>query len=237
MTYTVLARCPASGRLGVAIATYSLGVGGYCPFFAPGRGVVSSQAFADPSLGTLARSLLALGYAPAKVLRELEGQDPHFAYRQVGVVDATGRADCHTGARTRPWAGHEVGDGFVAMGNVLAGPATVAAIAQAFRATAGQALDERLLRALEAGRDAGGQAAADGSHLTERSAALAIYERAEHAWLDLRVDAHERAVDELRRIHGLYAPYVPYYELRAKDPPNTPPQDEWVHRLAARQGG
>ena len=228
MTYTIVARCPRTRRLGIGIATYSLGVGGYCPFVVPHRAAISSQAFADPSLGWMARNLAAIGHRPARVLTELAANDPHFNYRQVGIVDIDGRAECHTGANTRPWSGHVCDAGMAAFGNVLAGSHVVAAIAQAFRDSASAELDERLLRALEAGRDAAGQQAADGTHLTERSASLLVYADEEWPELDLRVDSHDAAVDELRRVHGAYTPYLPYYRLRAVDPPNTPAQDVWA---------
>jgi uncharacterized Ntn-hydrolase superfamily protein len=134
----------------------------------------------------------------------------------------------HTGATCRTWAGHELGEGFAAFGNVLAGAATVAAIAAAYRASAGEDLAERLLLALEAGRDAGGQAAADGTPLTERSSALSVRGEDIVNDIDLRVDLHDDAVTELRRVYTGYAPYLEYYALRARDPANTPAQDVWA---------
>ncbi len=227
MTYTVIGRCGTSGRLGIAIATYSLAVGGYCPSIRAGVGAVSTQAFVNPGLGPLALRLMALGYRAEKVMAELAESDPEFDWRQIALIDRDGGAVAHTGRNTRPWSGHVTADGVVAMGNVLAGEAVVTAIAEGFEASAGEGLDERLLRALEAGRDAGGQQGADG-HLPERSAGLLVYDRHEYALLDLRVDAHEAAVDELRRIHGVYAPYIPYYELRHRAPAETPAQDVWA---------
>ncbi|MBL6599212.1 MAG: DUF1028 domain-containing protein, partial [Alphaproteobacteria bacterium] len=91
-----------------------------------------------------------------------------------------------------------------------------------------EALDERLLRALEAGRAAGGQAAGDGSPLPERSAALIVMDRDITRDINLRVDLHDDAITELRRVHAGYAPYVDYYALRADDPANTPAQDVWA---------
>ena len=171
MTYTVIGRCGTSGRLGIAIATYSLAVGGYCPSIRAGVGAVSTQAFVNPGLGPLALRLMALGYRAEKVMAELAESDPEFDWRQIALIDRDGGAVAHTGRNTRPWSGHVTADGVVAMGNVLAGEAVVTAIAEGFEASAGEGLDERLLRALEAGRDAGGQQGADG-HLPERSAGL-----------------------------------------------------------------
>ncbi|MGZ0187556.1 MAG: DUF1028 domain-containing protein [Alphaproteobacteria bacterium] len=228
MTYTIVARCPETERLGVGIATYSLGVGGYCPFVARGVAALSTQAFANPTLGPLATEALAGGHSPAQTLSILEAADLGYAYRQVCIVGQSGDVAMHTGASCRAWAGHEVGDGFAAFGNVLTGEATVAAMAAAYRASSGQSLDQRLLSALEAGRDAGGQAGGDGSHLTERSAALIVQGQDIVEDLNLRVDLHEDAVTELRRVHAGYAPYLEYYVLRARDPANTPAQDVWA---------
>ena len=203
MTYTVIARCPRGGQLGIGIATYSLAVGGYCPAIRGGLGAVSTQAFVNLKLGTLALRLLRQGFAPAKVLAELIDDDPNFAYRQVGVVDATGRTAVHTGENTRPWSGHLTGEGYIAMGNVLAGEGVLAAMAAAFEAGPDEDLDERLLRTLEAGRDAGGQQTADGTHLNERSAAVITHGHRDYGHIDLRVDAHDTAVEELRRVHSI----------------------------------
>ena len=227
MTFTVIARCETTGQLGIGIATYSLGVGGYCPLVKTGVGALSSQAFADPRLRGPAMRLLEEGQPPASVLEALKGLDRHIDYRQIGIVGAGGAAGTWTGGTARPWAGHIVGDGYLAMGNVLAGAHVVEAIAGAFAASRTLELHERLLRALEAGRDAGGQRSTLGAHLPERSAALIIHDREEYALMDLRVDAHETAVEELRRVRDAYRPYVEYYELRVKDPPHTPPQDAW----------
>ena len=228
MTYTILAKCPETNRLGVAIATYSLGVGGYCPFFARDKAVLSTQAFANPALGPLALASLTSGRSPKQALDDLAAADPGFAYRQVSIVAADGDVAMHTGGNCRTWAGHETGDGFAAFGNVLAGEATVRAITEAYRASAGKELAERLLLALQAGHDAGGQAAADGTALPERSAALVVRGQDITRDIDLRVDLHDSAVTELRRVHAGYAPYVEYYALRANDPENTPPQDVWA---------
>lgn len=232
MTYTVIGRCPRSGRLGIGIATYSLAVGSYCPAIRAGLGAVSSQAFVNPRLAPLALNLLALGHGLARVMAELTAEDPYIAYRQIGMVDASGEVLAHTGERTRPWSGHVAGEGFLVMGNVLAGPKVLQAMADAYVARASAELDERLLAALAAGRDAGGQQAADGTHLPERSASLHLHHVGPVSELDLRVDLHDTAVDELHRVHAAYRPYLPYYELRARRPDQTPPQDVWARQQA-----
>jgi uncharacterized Ntn-hydrolase superfamily protein len=171
--------------------------------------------------------LLEEGRSPAVVLEALRELDPFLDYRQVGIVAANGTAAVWTGGSARAWAGHVVGHGYVAMGNVLAGREVVDAIAQRFEALTTLELHERILRALEAGRDAGGQQNEDGGHIPERSAVLIVHDREEYPLIDLRVDVHDTAVDELRRVYDSYRPFVEYYALRAKDPPNTPSHDLW----------
>ena len=231
-TFTVLGRCPRTRQLGVGIATYSLAVGGYCPDVRANVGAVSSQAFADPRLLPPAMSLLEMGFSAPKVIQELATSDSYFDYRQVGVVDRDGESAAHSGLKTRPWAGHIVGDGFVTMGNVLAGESVVRAMAEAYSAAPEEDLAERLMRAVEAGREAGGQ-----GRLNERSAALIVHEWEPYALIDLRVDVHDDAVTELRRAYEIYKPYVPlYYDLRVKDPPTSPNQEEWERQQRERGG-
>ena len=227
MTYTIIGRCERSGRLGLGIATYSLAVGSYCPFVAPGLAVISTQAYVNPRLGVLAMRLLGLGYSPRRVVEELASEDADIAYRQVGLVDRDGVSAAHSGANIRPWSGDILLPNQVAMGNALAGPEVIEAMADAFDAEPGNDLDEQLLGALEAGRDAGGQEGTDG-HLDERSAVVSVYAHDPYPAIDLRVDAHDHAVDELRRVHGLYKPYLPYCELRGRAPRETPLQEVWA---------
>jgi hypothetical protein len=125
----------------------------------------------------------------------------------VALVDRNGQVACHTGSRTRPWAGHQVGDGFAALGNVLKGEPVAAAMADAFRASTSDDLAERLMVAIEAGRRAGGQQGLDGP-LPERSAHLLVHGADEHPAIDLRVDSHPDAVTELRRLVDEFRPSV-----------------------------
>ena len=228
MTYTVIGVCPESARLGVGITTYSIGVGGYCPFFERGVAALSTQAFANPALGPLALAALRETADPERALDQLAKADPGFEWRQVVIATQDGRVAAHTGPHTRPWSGHVTGEGFAAFGNVLAGASTVQAMADAWWARADDDLPERLLAALEAGRDAGGQANADGVHVAERSSALIVRGADIVEDLDLRVDLHDDAVGELRRLYERYRVYLPYYALRARSPAETPPQDVWA---------
>ena len=233
MTYTLLARCPRTGALGIGIATYSLAVGSKCPAIASGIGALTSQAFVNPTLKALGLRLLAQGFPAARVLTMLGEADPHFAFRQVALVDRRGDVACHTGDKTRPWAGHVTGDGFVALGNVLKGEGVVSAMARAFASAAQHELSERLMRALEAGRTAGGQHGLDGP-LPERSAHILIHAEEEHPFLDLRVDSHPDAVGEMRRVLEEFRPYVPFYRQRWVAPHEAIAQDAFVKALPAR---
>ena len=153
MTYTVIGRCPRNGNLGIGIATYSLAVGATCPWFAPGRGALSTQAFTNPDLGPAGVELLGAGRLPEEVISELRRLDAEFEYRQIAVLDRSGSAAAHSGKRIRQWAGHVIGDGVIAMGNGLAGGGVIEAMAGAFAASESLELAGRLMSMLEAGRD------------------------------------------------------------------------------------
>lgn len=234
MTFTLLARCPTTGQVGIGIATYSICVGLYCDGLRANVGAAMTQAFVNQANNALALRLLAKGLAPARVLDELRANDSDADYRQIAIVDRDGQAAAYSGPRTRGWSGHVTGEGYVAMGNVLAGQHVVDAMARAYDAASHEPFDRRLLRAVEAGRDAGGQVGNEG-HLTERSAALRVFAAHDHAELDLRVDLHDKAVDELRRVFEEYALYRDYYRERGRNPRQALPQAEFVARLAARE--
>ena len=234
MTYTVLARCPRTGHVGIGIATYSICVGLYCDGLQSRVGATMTQAFVNQDNNTLALRLLALGFTSERVIDELALNDLHHDYRQIAVIDRAGNAAAFTGPKTRGWAGHRIGDGCVAFGNVLAGPEVVDAIAAGYAAQPDAPLERRLLTALEQGRDAGGQRGAQG-HLTERSAALRVFSDFAYADLDLRVDLHDKAVDELRRCFEEYEPYRTYYRERGRNPHDAVPQDVFVAQLTARR--
>ncbi|MSO75338.1 MAG: DUF1028 domain-containing protein [Alphaproteobacteria bacterium] len=224
-TFTILARCPLTGALGVATATGEMAVGSRVPFVRSRIGAVATQALTNPGLGSFGLRLLEFGYPAAKVLGELAASDPHVESRQLAVIDAQGRAAARTGAQNRDWKGHHIGAGYVAMGNLLAGKRVVTAMAKAFETSQAKDLWERLTRALEAGRDAGGQP--DG----QLSAAIRVAGDEVFPVVDLRVDEHAEPVGELRRLMDLYAPRIPYYRARANDP-SVGRFDDW----AARQG-
>ena len=212
MTYSIVARCPKTGEYGVGIATYSPNVGVRCPVVVPQRGAASLQAVANPYLLPIAKRLMASALSAEKIVDELLASDPYPQTRQIAVVDVYGRAHAFTGGKNPVWAGHIVGDGFAVAGNVLAGEGVVKAMAKAFEDGTDQVLAERLVRAVEAGRDAGGQPEG------QNSAALLVYGDQPFPVVDLRVDLHDDPEAELRRLWDWFSPMVPYYVQRAIKP-------------------
>jgi uncharacterized Ntn-hydrolase superfamily protein len=200
MTYSIVARCARTGRLGVGSATFSLACGARSEGARPGIGVSRTQAFPKRANDPLVLNIMQLGFSPKEAMRMVAANDPDFEYRQMGIVSPDGAVAMHTGNMARPWAGHEVGADFAAFGNVLAGRQVIEGIAAGFQAQPEADLADRLLRALEGGRDAGGQMGASG-HITERSAWIRVIDRRFTPLVDLRVDVHASAVDQLRHIY------------------------------------
>ena len=237
MTFTVIGHCPRTGRLGIGIATFSITVGLYTNGVRARTGVTMSQAFVNQANNQVALRLMAQGLGPDAVMARLEANDVDFDYRQIGIIDRDGKAVAHTGPGTRGWSGHVTGPGYVAFGNGLVGPPVVDAIAAGFMAEPDSDLEHRLLMGIEAGRDAGGQGTAD-RHKPERSAGLVVYSEHAYADIDLRVDLHATAVEELRRVYSEYKPYEEYYRDRGRNPRSAMPQEDFLARLksSALQG-
>ena len=211
-TFTILGRCPKSGALGVATSTGEMAVGSRVPFVKTAVGAVATQALTDPRLGPKGIDWLEEGVSAADVLERLAASDPYIEARQIGVVDAQGRTAARTGSENRDWKGHYEGDQFIAMGNRLTSRATVDAMVEAYRNNAEEALEERLMLAIEAGRDAGGQ------HGGQRSAAIKVCEDLDYPIVDLRADDYDDPAAELRRLFDTYKPRIPYYRVRAAAP-------------------
>jgi uncharacterized Ntn-hydrolase superfamily protein len=220
MTFTVLARCARTHALGVALTTSAPAVASRCPRLDSSAAVVSAQAGTDWRLAERGVRLAATGLEPGRVLGALAAIDPHFAYRQIGIVDRDGRAAAHTGSAAKEHRAHVVGDGFVVLGNNLASPAVVEAMVQAYRAGDGRPLAERLLRVLEAG------CAAGGGNRGQLSAGLATAEPGSaRSRIDLRVDLRAGedgdAVRDLRRVFDAYDPLSDYYDRYWPDHPGV----------------
>lgn len=200
MTWSILARDPRTGEVGVAVTTRNFSVGLLCPRAEGGVGAVATQALANPLYAPDALARLRAGEAPEEALAALLAADAGRDQRQCHVIAAAdGRIAQHTGPACLPWAGHAAAPDVSVAGNLLAGPEVVEATLACFLATAGQdrPLSERLLMALEAGQDAGGD------RRGRQSAALQVAGRDPYPDLDLRVDDHPDPLAELRRLHGV----------------------------------
>jgi uncharacterized Ntn-hydrolase superfamily protein len=192
-----------AGQWGVAVQSKFLAVGSVVPWAEPDAGAVATQAYANPRYGPDGLALLRQGIGADEVVRRLTDADDGRDERQLGIVDAAGRAATYTGSACLDWAGGRTGDGFAAQGNILVSGETVDALADAFAAGLGS-LAERLLEALAAAQEAGGD------RRGQQSASLLVvgrdggYAGLSDVVLDLRVDDHERPIEELRRLHGLH---------------------------------
>ena len=204
MTYSIVGRDGTSGELGVAVQSRAFGVG-LCAWARAGVGAIATQSFTERSYGPLGLDLLAGGDAPGDALAELLEADDQSDFRQVAFLAADGRSAAHTGAACIPDCGHTARNGASAQGNMLASPAVWQAAADTFEAAEGP-VAERLLAALDAAEDAGGD------FRGRESATLLVVsgDREEKPWqpvFDLRVESDPLPLRELRRLHGLAATY------------------------------
>ncbi|HQG04457.1 MAG TPA: DUF1028 domain-containing protein [Thermoleophilia bacterium] len=198
-TFSIAARDPVTGMLGVAVASKALAAGNICPFVRPRVGAVATQAWVNPFLAPRILDLLEGGVAPEVAAATALAEDRFSAYRQLNVVDAAGRSFTYTGEHTDPWRGGRHGPGYAIAGNILVSEATVAAMEDAFLTGRAANLGERLIAVLEAGQEAGGDARG------RQSAAVKVMCQTVVPYLDLRVDDHPDPVAELRRIYELAA--------------------------------
>jgi uncharacterized Ntn-hydrolase superfamily protein len=225
MTFTIAVRSPKLGQVGVGLATCSIAAGGLCAFYSHAGDLIVSQAYASPEDGYLLAREMDKGATPEEAFAVVKKADPYIEFRQIMVVPRSGPIFAHSGPSARPWVGHIADQDFVVAGNVLAGERVVKAMRDAYVSAESEPLAERILRALEAGRDAGGQAGGTGAALTERSASIKITKTGDSpgfAVLDLRVDIHHSAVHEMRRLYEFHNIYGEYSKLRDKSPKDSP---------------
>jgi uncharacterized Ntn-hydrolase superfamily protein len=230
MTYSIIARCPRTGRFGVGTTTFSLACGRRNESLRPNVGVSKSQALYLRRVDPFALNLLAQGHTPGHIAKLLEADDPDYDYRQYGIIDRESNVFVHTGPKIGEWAGHIVGPYYAAYGNGLAGPQTVEGIVAGFMSGAEAPLEERLMRSIEGGRDAGGQRF-KGMNRPERSAWIRVVDRVDWPLIDLRVDMHDNAVAELRRIFDISNRCNGYYEDRSRNPHTARPEENVVAEL------
>ena len=214
MTYSIVARDPETGRFGIAVQSHFLGVGPVVPWLEAGVGAVATQASVNVSFGPIGLEMLRAGQTAAEVVASLTGGDERAAIRQLGVVDAEGRAAAHTGAECIPACGHHVGEGYTVQGNLLERDTCWPAMADAYEGalTRGEPFVERLVLALEAAEREGGDVRG------RQSAAIMVVdgEVRPTTWrgrlwggrlMDVRVEDHADPVPELRRIVTMHLAY------------------------------
>jgi uncharacterized Ntn-hydrolase superfamily protein len=203
-TYSVVARDPDSGELGVAVESHWFSVGSIVSWAEPGVGAVATQSIAEPAYGPRLLDRLRGGQAPRQALDELLAADDQARFRQVAVVDSSGAVAVHTGDGCIPYAGDVAGEGFSAQANMMASEGVWPAMTEAFEAADGP-LARRLLAALDAGEAAGGDVRG------RQSAALVVVPAQGEAWqrtVELRVEDHADPLGELRRLLELADAYA-----------------------------
>jgi uncharacterized Ntn-hydrolase superfamily protein len=202
-TYSIVARDPETGELGVAVQSHWFSVGPLCAWTRAGVGAVATQSVVEPAYGPNALDLLADGTGAEQALGELLAADPLAAVRQVAVIDARGGLSVHTGQDCIAEAGHVAGEHWSCQANMMARPTVPAAMSEAF-ATARGPLADRLMSALRAAEGEGGDVRG------RQSAAMAISAAEGEPWrktVDLRVDDHAAPLDELQRLLTLQRAY------------------------------
>ena len=202
-TFSIAAQDPETGAVGVAVQSKFVAVGAVVPFVASDAGAVATQSYANVAYGPDGLSLLREGHTAEEVVERLTSDDEERASRQVGVVGADGSVAAYTGSDCLDYAGDVQGEGYTVQGNILENRATIEAMAETFEASEG-GLPERLIAALHAGNEAGGDSRG------EQSAALYVakeaggYDGKNDRWIDVRVDDHPNPIDELERVFKIY---------------------------------
>jgi uncharacterized Ntn-hydrolase superfamily protein len=205
-TYSIVARDPKTGEMGVAVQSHWFSVGALCPWAEAGVGAIATQSFVNVSYGPRGLELLRAGKRAGEVVRALIEADEGREVRQLAVVDAEGNAAAHTGSGCVPAAGHAVGAGYSAQANLMLNDRVWPAMAAAYEASRGP-LAERLVAALEGAQGAGGD-------IRGRQSAALIVVRAQStgkSWedrtVDLRVEDHEEPVAEIGRLLRVHRAY------------------------------
>jgi uncharacterized Ntn-hydrolase superfamily protein len=206
-TFSIVARDPETGQLGVAVQSHWFSVGSVVPWVKSGVGAVATQSLADVTYGPLGLDLMAAGKTAERALQGLLKTDEHPEWRQVGMIDAKGNRAAHTGKQCIREAGHVIGDDFIVMANLMEKNTVWRAMADAYRNSTGD-LAERMLAALEA-------AQAEGGDIRGRQSAAMIIVREKSTGtdyrdrlIDLRVEDHPNPLVELRRLVTLNRAYL-----------------------------
>ncbi len=202
-TFSIVARDPATGELGVAVQSKFIAVGSVVPYAEAGVGAIATQALGNTRYGPVGLRLLKDGKTAREAVRLMTEADPVRERRQLGIITPEGNASIHTGKKCIAWAGGQTGPDYAVQGNLLAGPQVTQAMAKAFEDANGT-LAERMIESLRAGQKAGGDKRG------RQSAALLVvrkewgYARLNDRFRDLRVDDHPTPIEELERIYRIH---------------------------------
>ena len=207
-TFSIIARDSETNELGVAVQSKFIAVGSVVPYAKAGIGAVASQAWGNVQYGPVGLKLLSQGIKTERIIALMIKTDPLQKHRQVAIISQDGNTSNHTGTACLNWAGTKSGKNFSVQGNLLNGPQVVEAMANSFKKSSGF-LAERLIMALEAGQDAGGD------RRGMQSAALLVvkenwgYGGLNDRFRDLRVDDHSNPIEELNRIYKIHRKIFP----------------------------
>lgn len=207
-TFSIVGYDAETGALGIAVQSKFFAVGSVVPWAEAGVGAIATQSWANTTYGPNGLKFLKSGLSAEQTLERLVADDPGRATRQVGIVDAKGKVANYTGDECNAWAGAVSGKHYTAQGNILAGEGVVKAMGKAFEETEGE-LAEKLMAALFAGQEAGGDTRG------QQSAALLVvqensgYGGFNDRYIDLRVDDAEKPIEELQRLLEIHKKLVP----------------------------
>lgn len=225
-TFSIIGFDPATEELGIAVQSKFLGVGAVVPWAKAGVGAIATQAMANLHYGELGLELLERGYTAEETLQALIALDPDHEERQVGIVDASGNGISYTGKNCFSYAGGLSGENFACQGNILANEETVLALKEVFLNSSGT-IGERLVKALEAAQNAGGD-----KRGRQSAALLVVKEKGSYGGyndraIDLRVDDHPQPIKELQRLLQLHEMYF----QKTKEEEKLPADHDYVERL------
>lgn len=215
MTWSIIARDDASGRVGIIVASRFFAVGAAVPHIQTGVGAVATQAFVNPHYGPLGIALLREGRSAAETIAVLTAADDGRQARQVHVMDRNGQFAAHTGEQCVDWCGHLIRPSLSVAGNMLAGPDVIAASARTFEANSQLPFVRRLILAMQAGEYAGGDKRG------KQSIALLVHDGEDYPLYDIRVDDHADPLAELTRLYDVARQR--YVHFRRRMPSRTAP--------------
>lgn len=207
-TFSIVGYDPNNGDLGIAVQSKFFAVGAVVPWAEAGVGAIATQSWANTTFGPRGLELLKIGLSAKQTLDHLIKDDKGKNTRQVGIVDANGNAANYTGEECHDWAGAISGEHFTAQGNILTGEEVVKAMGSSFEKSEGE-LADRLLDALIAGQEKGGDKRG------QQSAALYVvrknggYSGFNDRYVDLRVDDHQKPIQELKRLLDIHKKFFP----------------------------